>query len=48
MTSGLAAQVDDFNASQKVLQALSAQIAEIVGKTQQATKALSDNLAELN
>ena len=48
MTSGLAARVGDFNASQKVLQALSAQIAEIVGKTQQATKALSDNLAELN
>ena len=48
ITSGLAARVGDLNSSQAVLQALSAQIAELVSKTQQATKALSANLAELN
>lgn len=48
MTSDLAARIGDFNTSQMALQTLSTQIAEIVGKNQQAATALDATLAELD
>jgi len=48
MTSDFAARVGDFNTSQMALQALTAQITDIVSKNQQAARALNDALVELD
>jgi hypothetical protein len=48
MTSNFATRVNDFNANQLAVQALTTQIADVIAQNQQAGAALADKLAELD